>query len=77
LQLTDIISKKIDFQDRRGASIDPLAILSIPTPKLIKENIIYYTNSTKTEPAKANSIDAKTTLCQVTNISMQKDRSVF
>jgi hypothetical protein len=37
---------------------------------LIKENIIYYTNSTKTEPVKVNSIDEKTTLCHVAGFNI-------
>jgi hypothetical protein len=79
LQITEIMSKKIDFLNRRGASIDPLIILSIPTP-LHKNNTSINCNNLDTfEHSKINSIVSINTLCQVTNIniSMQKNESIL
>jgi hypothetical protein len=41
LQTTEIMSKKIDFLNRRGASFDTLIILSIPTPQTIKNDELF------------------------------------
>ena len=79
LQTTEIMSKKIDFLNSRGASIDPLIILSIHAPQTKNNTAILCNNLEHIEPSKINSIVSKNILCQVTNIniSMQKNDSIL
>ena len=79
LQTTEIISKKIDFLNSRGASFDPLIILSIHAPQTENNTSIVCNNLENFQPLKMNSIVSKNILCQVTkiNISMQKNDSIL
>jgi hypothetical protein len=79
LQITEIMSEKIDFLNPRGARIDPLSILSIRTPPIKKNMPILGVNQEKIQLAPINAIISKNRLCQVTNIniSMQKKDSIL
>jgi hypothetical protein len=79
LQITKIMSDKIDFLNRRGARIDPLIILSIHAPQPKNNTSILCNNLENFAPTKINSIVSKNILCQVTNIniSMQRDDSIL
>jgi predicted nucleic acid-binding Zn-ribbon protein len=73
------MSKKIDFLNTNTTQIDPLIILS---KHVVLTNGHLKINSIKTDESdtlKRETIDAKTTLCQVTkiNISMQKNDSIL
>lgn len=75
LQTTEIMSKKIDFLNSRGASFDPLIILSIHAP-LSNDNDLKLNES---DTSKKGIIKTNNILCEVTkfNISMQKNDSVL
>jgi hypothetical protein len=79
LQITGIMSDKIDFLNRRGAKIDPLIILSITAPLNKNNTSIYFDKLDSFEHSQINSIVSKDILCEVTNIniSMQKDNSIL
>ncbi len=79
LKTTEIMSKKIDFLNSRGASFDSLIILSIPAPlpnNIIKQNDLKLNES---DALKRGIIETKNILCQITkiNISMQKNDSIL
>jgi hypothetical protein len=79
LQITKIMSDKIDFLNTKGARIDTLIILSIPTPLNKNNPSINCNNLDPFEHSQIKSIISNNILCQVTNIniSMQKNDSIL
>jgi hypothetical protein len=79
LQTAKIMNDKIDFLNSRGASFDPLIILSIHAPQPINLILQNGIKSDESDAPKKGIIKTNNILCQVTgfNISMQKDNSIL